>query len=52
VLKESIRRYGGLEVGLQQFGGAINDPERRYSSRVLAEKQRLEQAVLRLRTTT
>jgi len=52
VLKESIRRYGGLEVGLQQFGGAVNDPERRYSSRVLAEKQRLEQAVLRLRTTT
>jgi soluble lytic murein transglycosylase-like protein len=49
VLKESIRRYGGLEDGLQQFGGATNDPERRYSSRVLAEKQRLEQAVLRLR---
>ncbi|MBS1159085.1 MAG: Lytic transglycosylase, catalytic [Proteobacteria bacterium] len=51
VLKESINRYGGLEDGLQQFGGAINDPERRYSSKVLAEKQRLEQAVLRLRTT-
>jgi len=29
VLKESIRRYGGLEDGLQQFGGATNDPERR-----------------------
>jgi hypothetical protein len=51
VLKESIRRYGGLEDGLQQFGGAMNDPDRRYSTRVLAEKQRLEQAVLRLRTT-
>jgi len=51
VLKESISRYGGLEGGLQQFGGATNDPERRYSSRVLAEKQRLEQAVQRLRTT-
>lgn len=51
VLKESISRNGGLEDGLQQFGGAINDPERRYSSKVLAEKQRLEQAVLRLRTT-
>lgn len=52
VLKESIRRYGGLEDGLQQFGGATNDPERRYASRVLAEKQRLEQAVQHLRATT
>jgi len=51
VLKESIRRFGGLESGLQQFGGAMNDPDRRYSTKVLAEKQRLEQAVQRLRTT-
>lgn len=51
VLKESIRRFGGLEDGLQQFGGAANDPDRRYSSKVLAEKQRLELAVQRLRTT-
>jgi len=51
VLDESIRRFGGLEEGLQQFGGAANDPGRRYSSKVLAEKQRLEQAVQRLRTT-
>ncbi len=51
VLKESIRRYGGLEEGLQQFGGAANDPERRYAGKVLAEKQRLEQAIQRLRMT-
>lgn len=51
VLKESIRRNGGLENGLQQFGGAVNDPARRYSIKVLAEKQRLEQAVQRLRIT-
>jgi soluble lytic murein transglycosylase-like protein len=51
VLQESIRRYGGLENGLQQFGGAITDPERRYASKVLAEKQRLEQAVQKFRTT-
>lgn len=43
VLKESIRRNGGLENGLQQFGGALNDPARRYATKVLAEKQRLEQ---------
>jgi hypothetical protein len=51
VLQESIRRYGGLESGLQQFGGALNDPERRYAAKVLAERQRLEQAAVRLRTT-
>ncbi|HSG21448.1 MAG TPA: lytic transglycosylase domain-containing protein [Azonexus sp.] len=52
VLKESIRRNGGLEDGLQQFGGAINDPDRRYSTKVLAEKQRLEQALHAARRTT
>lgn len=49
VLKESIRRYGDVESGLQQFGGALNDPDRRYSSKVLAERGRLEQAALRPR---
>ncbi|MER2539746.1 MAG: transglycosylase SLT domain-containing protein [Azonexus sp.] len=51
VLKESIHRNGGIENGLQQFAGAINDPERRYSTKVLAERQRLEQAGQRLRST-
>ncbi len=52
VLYEFIRMNDGdLEDGLQQFGGAAKDPERRYSSKVLAEKQRLEQAAQRLRTT-
>ncbi|WP_043421368.1 transglycosylase SLT domain-containing protein [Azonexus hydrophilus] len=45
ILRESIARNGGLVPGLQQFGGAINDPERRYSSKVMAERQRLEQAI-------
>ncbi len=49
LLHEAIRRSGGVKTGLQQFGGALNDPDRRYSSRVLAEKQRLEQATQRLR---
>lgn len=51
VLREAINRMGGLEEGLQQFGGALSDPDRRYANKVLAEKQRLEQAALRLRTT-
>ncbi len=41
VLKESITRYGGVVEGLQQFSGALGDPERRYSTRVLGEHQRL-----------
>lgn len=49
VLHESIRRSGDVENGLQQFGGALNDPDRRYASKVLAEKQRLEQATQRFK---
>jgi hypothetical protein len=47
VLQESIRRNGGLIPGLQQFGGAINDQEQTYANKVLAEKERIEQAVRR-----
>ena len=43
VLHESIRRFG-FENGLQQFAGALNDPDRRYATKVLAEKQRLDKA--------
>lgn len=46
VLGESIRNYG-LEDGLQQFAGALSDPERRYAAKVLAEHQRLEAAANR-----
>lgn len=49
VLNESIRRNGGLEQGLQQFAGAMNDPERRYANKVLAEMQRLAQAGQRVK---
>lgn len=45
ILRESISRNGGLIPGLQQFGGAIQDPDRRYSTKVMAERQRLEQAI-------
>ena len=47
ILRESSARNGGLIPGLQQFGGAINDPDRRYSAKVMAERQRLEQAIQR-----
>lgn len=52
ILKESIRRMGGLNTGLQQFGGALDDPDQLYSNKVLAERQRLEAASRRGRNST
>jgi hypothetical protein len=47
ILKESIRRNGGVVPGLQQFAGAADDAEQRYSAKVLQEKARLEASVKR-----
>lgn len=47
VLKESIKRAGSVQGGLQQYNGAPGDPAAQYSSKVLAEKQRLEEAARR-----
>jgi len=44
ILHDSIKRMGGLMPGLQQFAGATNDPDRTYANKILAEKQRLENA--------
>lgn len=43
VLREAIRTRGGLLAGLQQYAGS-SDAEGAYASKVLAEKQRLEDA--------
>lgn len=47
VLKESIRRAGSLEAGLQQYAGAVSDEEGLYAAKVLAEKQRIDAAARR-----
>lgn len=47
VLRDSIRRMGGLIPGLQYFAGALDDQEHGYANKILAEKQRLETAVRR-----
>jgi hypothetical protein len=47
VLEEAIRWRGSLTAGLQHYGGAPDDPETGYANKVLAEKQRLEQAARR-----
>jgi soluble lytic murein transglycosylase-like protein len=46
VLEEAIRRGGGVVPGLQQYAGS-SEPENLYASKVLAEKERLEQAARR-----
>jgi hypothetical protein len=45
ILKEYIRLAGGLEAGLQMYNGATDDPSQGYAQKVIAEKQRLEQAL-------
>jgi len=45
ILKEYIRRTGSLEAGLQFYNGALADPTSQYAQKVLAEKERLQQAV-------
>ncbi len=45
ILQEAIRRHGGVVEGLQYYVGALDDPDRGYSTRVIAEKQRIEQAI-------
>ena len=51
VLQEAIRRRGGLIAGLQYYAGS-SDPDGIYASKVMAEKQRLEQAARRNVATT
>ena len=47
VLEEAIRWRGSLTAGLQHYGGASDDPGSGYANKVLAEKERLEQAARR-----
>src|SRR6266496_1129695 len=48
ILKEYIRRTGSVEAGLQFYNGALADPSIRYAQKVIAERERLQQAVRRL----
>lgn len=47
VLDEAIRRSGGLVAGLQYYAGASDNEDTSYANKVLAEKERLEQAARR-----
>ena len=47
ILKDCVRRAGSLESGLQLYAGAFNDPSNQYALKVLAEKDRIAQALRR-----
>ena len=47
ILKDYIRRTGSLESGLQWYAGALSDTSSEYAQRVIAEQQRLRQAIVR-----
>jgi len=48
ILKEYIRRTGSLEAGLQFYNGALADVSSQYAQKVMAEKERLEEALRRV----
>jgi len=47
-LKEYVALGGNEAAGLQLYNGSMNDPERTYARKVLAERARLREAVRRL----
>ncbi|MBI4293268.1 MAG: lytic transglycosylase domain-containing protein [Betaproteobacteria bacterium] len=47
ILKEYLRRTGNLEAALQLYAGALSDTSSQYAQKVIAEKERLRQAVQR-----
>jgi soluble lytic murein transglycosylase-like protein len=49
ILKEYIRRGGTEVAGLQLYNGAAGDASNAYAVKVHGEKQRLQQAIRRLR---
>ena len=47
ILHEYLLRYGDLETALQMYAGALDDPDARYARKVMAERDRLKQALAR-----
>lgn len=49
ILKDAVRRGGGLMSGLQLYAGAFGDDSQQYAQKVMAEKQRMQQMLKRSR---
>jgi len=47
ILKDAVRRGGGLMPGLQLYAGAFGDDGQQYAQKVIAEKQRMQQTLNR-----
>ncbi len=52
ILKDAVRRGGGLMPGLQLYAGAFGDDSQQYAQKVLAEKQRMQEMLKRARPQT
>jgi soluble lytic murein transglycosylase-like protein len=48
ILREYVRRTGSLEEGLQLYAGASDDPAQGYAQKVIAEKRRMADVVVRV----
>lgn len=49
ILREYLRRFGGVETALQMYAGAFDEPSSQYALKVLAERARLEQMLRQVR---
>ena len=49
ILKDAVRRGGGLMPGLQLYAGAFSDDSQQYAQKVMAEKERMLQMLKRSR---
>ena len=49
ILREYLRRFGETETALQMYAGAFDDANSQYAGKVLAERSRIEQTLIRLR---
>lgn len=49
ILREYMRRFGEMQITLQMYAGASDEPNAVYAGKVLAERTRLEQALNRAR---
>lgn len=47
ILKDAMRRGGGLMPGLQLYAGAFGDDAQQYAQKVMAEKERMQQTLKR-----
>ncbi len=49
ILRQYLRQFGAIEAALQMYAGAFDDANSAYAGKVLAERARIEQMLLRAR---